>query len=80
METREHESHSNIFETFVDFCENKGYTLPVHLSDCSFQIKQRDPKYEQSNEVRNEKNTSSVFINEVREPPKGAETDGEPDH
>lgn len=74
MEATEHESHSDIFESLIDFLVNKGNAFPVHLAYSCFQIKQWNPKYKHSDEVRDQKYTSTVFVNQVRESPKGTES------
>ena len=80
METAEYEGHTDKFEPFVDFLIYKRNTFPVHLTNRSFQIHERYTQYKYCNKIGYKKYTTSVFVDEVREPPEGPEADCESNH
>ncbi len=77
MKARAHIGDTKHFQPLMNPLKDQGHTAPKHLPNGSFQIKQRNAHSNQRHKVRNQKDATSIFIDQIREPPKGSIAGGE---
>lgn len=64
----------------MDTLEYEGDAEMMHLADCGFQVKQRDSNNYHRDDVRNQEDSATVFVDKVGKPPKRTKANRQPHH
>lgn len=80
MEGVQQKGDANHLEAGVDALEHERNAYSMHLSDCRLQVEQRDAYHKHGNEIGDQKNPTSVLVDQVGESPKGSEANSEPNN